>query len=228
LYQDFDCTNEDPIINVANGQYNESVQVAGPLVDGSVWFLNGASASGVDWRPDGNSGTPYCLIAGDGVVFEFSNIKFDSSGFLFSCDGIVLHQYCIVDQNAGVEFGDFGLNHISSDHGGSTYNFNTGYTVSGKTSVHASFGPGAQVSHQGGTVSNPLVVTITGTPVILEWFGGTGSGCDISMGPFVTYSGSPAAGCQKYAMDGNSALQLSGNTLPGSVAGGTTHGAQAY
>lgn len=223
LYQEFDCNNIDPIINLANGTYAESIQVAGPIVGASVWFLNGGSPSGVVWRPNGSPSTPYCLLPGDNVVFEFSNIKFDASGFAFNCIGVFCHQTMIADQNSGVEYGSLGTNHIGSDHGGSIFNFNAGYIVSGNANVHASFGPGAQVSHQGA-----VTVTISGTPSILIWFQGTGSGCDISMGPSVVYSGAPAAGCQKFAMDGNAALQLSGNVLPGTLAGGRTNGGQAY
>lgn len=221
LFTLFDHNGSQPIITIANGTYNESVNIFGmPVGCGNVFFLNGASAGGVTWQPAG-AGTPYCILLGDGAIIEYSNILGNGnsiSGSLF----MQLHQQAIADQNGGCTFGGFPSGSTwATDGSGWTLNINAGYTLNGgATANHFSANSPGIVNHAGG-----LTVTISGSPNLGFWFR-TQSGAIINCGSSITWSGSLTAGCQKWAVQQMSALYCGGNSasIPGSVAGNPATG----
>jgi hypothetical protein len=219
LNTQMDCMNSAPTINIANGTYGETVTMSGQLTGYNVVFLIGQSPSGVVWRP--LSG--YCLLVGDNAECEIQNIKFDNVGGPSGNFAVALHQTGVLDILSGCEFGNFGGGtHMSLDHGGCSLNLPASYTVSGSATNHLVVGGCGSVTTTGGGT-----VTISGSPTIGVWYQATGSGANIGMAPGTTFSGAPAAGCQKYNVTLNASLSLSGNTLPGSVAGVTATGGQA-
>lgn len=221
LYMDIDCAGINPIVNIANGTYTESVHINRNLLDGTLVFLSGATAGGVIWSP-ASSLTPYCFEVGLGAAVDYTNINF-TKGSIATCEAIYLHRACIVEQGSGVTFGSFVSPHIFHDYGPSTFNINSSYTVNGPASAHISAGPGFVLNQAASTT-----VTISSAPTIGTWFLGAGAGCNFLVGSTVTFSGAPNTGCQKYNLNGNAVIQLNGNTLPGSTGGVVATGGVAY
>lgn len=227
MRNNFDHNTFYPQISVANGTYIESIQSQGPLVGTLLIFLTGASASGVIWKPVGNVNTTYCLLLSDGAIFEISNVKFDGVGLPANQAqyGVFMHQYSIIDFNAGCEFGAFSNYHVSSDHAGVSVNFNASYAISNSNTMaaHILMGPCCCTTVSGGTT-----ITITNSPQMALFYQATGSGAGIYLSPSITYSGGPATGCQKWGISSLAFLQLNGNTVPGSVAGAPVAGSSPF
>jgi hypothetical protein len=220
LYTQVDCQNGTPTLQVANGIYTESVNLQGQLTGTNVFFIIGASPSGVEWRPD-PVGSPFCIQVSDNAEVELQNIKFNANG-LTGRFAIALHQTAVVDLLSGCEFAAFPSGtHMFLDHGGGSLNLPASYTVSGGCSTHIQVGGATSV-----TMVGAGTVTISGTPAIGVWLAAAGSGANVSLAGGTTYSGALTAGTQKYTAILNASISLAGTTLPGSVAGSATSGGQ--
>lgn len=237
LFQNFDHNQSFPTVTIAAQVYFESITVAGALVGANVFFLmgsapcgfggaGGAFSSGVQWSP-ASSGTPFCLLVGDGATLEWGNIYWDGAGV--TGVAIQCHQNVVVDQLGGGGFGSFGNpggTHIGMDGCGTTYNISASYNVAGAggAAVHISVPCVAQLNHAGG-----VTVTIASgaaNPNIGTWCRGLGSGSNIALGASITWGGTPVAGCQKWSAGPQSLISLNGNgaNVPGSVAGSPAAG----
>jgi hypothetical protein len=213
LYQNFDHNGSQPIC-IASGTFNESVTFGGQPVGTGVFFWTGASPGAFVWRPT-NSGSPFCCTLGDGAVLEMQNVTVDGNSI--NAIGIQLHQTAILDILSGCSFGAFGTgNHIGTDGAGWTLNIDASYSVTGSATNHIAASGTGTINHTGG-----VTVTITGSPVISNWFNAPGGPVIYNLGSSITWSGSPAAGCRKWAIGVPAAIFLGGNAanVPGSVAG---------
>jgi hypothetical protein len=215
LYNDFDLANTAGTIT-AGGTFTESVAAAGQPTGDNVFFINGSGPGGFIWKAGAGG---YCLLVGDNAELELSNTILDGNG-ISGAIGFSGHQNMVLDFLTGNTFRTFSSGvHMQTDHGPSVINISGSYSVVGAALYHMVWGPGANVSHAGG-----VTVTITGTPAIGTWVRMIGA--QMLFAGVVTYSGSPAAGCQQFVADFLSVLLLAGTTLPGSVSGSSAHGSQ--
>src|SRR5882762_2068272 len=74
IYNNLDCQNSSPVINIAAGTYTEAVNLEGQITGSNVLFITGASSASVTWKPVG-----FCLLCGDNAEAIVSGIKFDNN-----------------------------------------------------------------------------------------------------------------------------------------------------
>jgi hypothetical protein len=211
LYQQMDCNNAEPVINVAGGTFTESVSIAGQLTGSNVLNLVGPGSASSSWQP-GSGG--FNLLVSDNAEVILSGFTLTGPGSSGAI-AVSTHQTAVLDLGPDLVFGSYsGGIHISMDHGGFINAENT-YTISGPATTHVNLGPGAQFQMSGGQ----SVVT-AGSPAIGVFYRAVNAG--ITFAGLVGFSGAPS-GVQQYSIDFNGFFSSSGSGIPGS-AGVTAHG----
>jgi len=215
LYQNIDCQNGEPTINLAAGTYIESVGLSGQLTGANVCLIAGAGSGSVTWKPGGSG---YCLLVGDNAECQVQGIKFDNAGGANDSIAIASHQTGVIDVLNDINFGTFpsagASRHISMDQGG-FINLPSNYTISGLAAWHINAGPGAVIS-QGAAGT----ITFTGTYTIGIMYRLTG--VRMTFAGVESYSVGTVTVTSQYAVDFGTMLQLQGTTPPGG--GGTGNG----
>ncbi|MGY4288901.1 hypothetical protein ACVWXO_008121 [Bradyrhizobium sp. LM2.7] len=204
------CGGQSFITATGNGTAHHEFQGQPPGCQ--VFFFNG-SAPGAYTETYTSNGS--CWTVGDGCVMEFSNVTFLGGGA--SVVAIQMHQKSVCDQLGGVVFDNFGSgNHIGTDGGGWTYNFNASYTIANGGNA------GAHVSAQGSGVVNVtggITIAINGpTSATFSVFYNLGGPVEVSLGGGISF-GAAGTGTKQWSVNPGGWLSRGGNTIPGNVAG---------
>lgn len=218
IYQQVDCQNGNPQINIAAGTYTESVTLFGQITGGNFILFQGVSSASVTWKPSTN----FCLLVGDNAECQVSGIKFDNTSGANNAVGISFHQYSVCDVLNDIQFGTFpGTTsaHMNNDKGG-YINLPQNYTITGSAAYHIQVASGCVVTQAGGGT-----ISIQNTPTFTTFYFASNV-CSINFNSAVTYTGAITAGAKQYSLDQLSCFVASGSTIPGTVAGTAGHGSQ--
>lgn len=209
----YDLGGQDVTIQLADGTYTSGLVIITPWVGGGTMTVQGntSAMSNVIISATGDCIQNVATLPGS-LTVRYMKLISTSVGIENDSVGGVIYAN-------NIEFGNCTTAHLLTQRGQITINGN--YTVSGNAVYHWNFQFGGYIA-KGGSPT----VTITGTPTISYWAYGLGLG--MLYAPSITFSGSPATGCQKYSVTENSIIHSSGNyaNFPGSVAGSTATGGQ--
>lgn len=215
LQKNYDLNGFTATILRANGTYNESVTINGPLVGqfGPGGLVISASASG-NCTVNATSSGP-CYYALNGAMVTIQNQTLVATlgigiAILAQLAASVVHTAC-----------NFGAAAAAHCNAGFAASIQAGgnYTISGSAPTH-------QVATSGGSISvNSVTVTLAGTPAFTQFANAQHTGTVGSAG--VTFSGSATG--SRYSALTNGVINTSGsgaNYFPGNSAGTTSTGGQ--
>jgi hypothetical protein len=217
MFSDFLHQASSPVCT-CNGTFTEAITFRAAPPGAAVVFWNGSSPGAYTINEVGG----VCWIIGDGAVMECANVHWEGNNN--TSVAIQMHQTAILDILSGCTFGNMGGNgvHVGSDGAGFTFNIDAGYTIEngGNAKIHWSMAGSGVVN-----VTGSITITINGgpAPVMSTWTQLTGPVL-VNMGSGITFSGGPATGAQKWAVQPQAWLSTAGNTIPGSSPGSPTLG----
>jgi hypothetical protein len=212
VVQALDLSIYNVLIQLADGTYNERVQVSGAFVGSGTVTIQGNTSTPTNVIVGDSSGNGIVATDGASIVVKYLQPRAQASG-----------QCILANTKATIKFDHLVFPSVS---GGAHLMAQTGgviiavgdYTIAGGAAYHAS----SQALFSSIRATG-LTITITGTPAFSSSFV---NGVQISGLQFTnnTYNGS-ATGV-RYDIQNNSFLQINGATLPGNSAGTTATGGQ--
>ena len=206
LQKSYDLNGFTATILRANGTYNESVSVAGPLV-GQVGAANLVISASGSANVTVNATSGSCYDASAGGSFTVQNQKLVAT----SGTGICLSASSATIQHSGCNFGAANLYHCNAAYGGAVSAVGN-YTISGSAVAHAT------ASGCGSVIFSGLTVTLTGTPAFTQFAFALQLGFISSN--LCTFSGSATG--SRYTVSRNGMIETLGggaNYFPGNAAG---------
>lgn len=193
----------NPVIQLADGTYNEDVIAFSHPVGGHLFTVRGNQTTPENVYINSFTCVDYGCVQLVGIRTKFLNaIQF----------GILDYAYMAFDATTGV--------HVKAQSGGSINVTGPSKILGGALAHQQTWGNASRISLAGQPVTIPAVLNF---PVAFCLCTGGGITAD---GMTVTYSGAGVSGTtgQKYICNRNGVLDLSGTVFPGNVGGSYSHG----
>lgn len=212
-HQYLDSGGSPPLIQLADGTYNEQVQIA---------YSDGPNAIVIQ----GNAGAPSNVIVncpGGGTCFNIQEPATVLLNYMLlttsgnGSTGVFIRQFATCDLNS-ISFNAFpsGI-HITLENRGSC-GVTGPYNINGGAVIHLSCGDLSFFS--GTTYAATVAAGLTFTTFIESEFGSV-----IQLGmPFIGAGAGSATTAKQYSCDYNSIINRNGSVIPGNVSGSTSNG----
>jgi len=228
LLADIDTKGDNPQI-VVTGTFTENVRLNGGYESSGYVKIGAPAVNLLNWY---NGAQPYCLMVANGATAILQNVNFNRNA-LANIIFLQAHQKAVVDigdpgQGLGqsIVFAGAGATGscLSTDGAGSTININQGIEFGAGSYGTMIFISGASsLNWTGSTLVKHSGAVTCGTYLQMI---GSGANASLAGGIDFASAGTVQPGCTKFVLALCASLSLSGNVLPGNIAGNASSGAE--